>query len=230
MRPWSCIPIGLLAFLPFTAAAQLPLPLSLTPEPIPTIQSTTIVEALSNDSDYRSLIKLLQVAKLIPTLNKLNGATLFAPTNDAISRHAASNPLWEYALREDVVELRDNLHLHLRQELFYHLVNYTLTLLPTEQTPQKHDTLLYPRNTTEQPSQEPPPYPPWMPIPNGTLGTDPQRLRLSARDSALWAGVDSYGNNGVKIVKDHVNTSNGLVLGLDEVLEMPPDLGKLTCC
>ena len=123
-----------------------------------------------------------------------------------------------------------HLHLHLRQELFYHLVNYTLTLLPTEQTPQKHDTLLYPRNTTEQPSQEPPPYPPWMPIPNGTLGTDPQRLRLSARDSALWAGVDSYGNNGVKIVKDHVNTSNGLVLGLDEVLEMPPDLGKLTCC
>ncbi|TBU62070.1 FAS1 domain-containing protein [Dichomitus squalens] len=226
MRPWSCIPVGLLAFLPVTAAAA-QLPLTLTPEPIPTIESFTILDALNNDSDYRSLIKLLQVSKLIPTLNKLNEATLFAPTNDAISRHAASNSLWQHALREDTAELHDNLHLRLRQQLFYHLLNYTLPHLPTEQTPQQHNTSLYPRDTTEPPTREPPPNPPWMPIPNGTLGTDPQRLRLSARDSTLWAGVDSFGNGGAKIVKDSVNTSNGLLLGLDEVLEMPPDLATV---
>ncbi len=228
MRPWSSIPIGLLAFLPLVAPAQLPLPLPLTPEPVPAIQSFTLLEALYNDTDYVSLIKLIQRARLIPTFNRLNGSTFFAPTNDAISRYAASNELWELALRDDTLELQDNLQLRLRQQLFYHLLNYTLLLLPTEQTPQEHITLLYPRDTSEPPSREPPPSPPWVPIQNGTLGTDPQRLRLSARDAALWAGVDAFGNSGAKIVKDHVNTSNGLLLGLDSILEMPPDLGMLT--
>lgn len=228
MRLWSSIPIGLLALLPLVAPAQLPLPLPLTPEPAPTIQSFTLLDALSNDTDYLSLIKLLQRARLIPTLNHLDGCTFFAPTNDAISRYAASNKLWQSALRDDTQELHDNIQLQLRQQLFYHLLNYTLPLLPTEQTPQEHDTLLYPRDTAEPPSQEPPPSPPWMPVQNGTLGTDPQRLRLSARDAAIWAGVDAFGNNGAKIVKDHVNTSNGLLLGVDSVLEVPPDLGMRT--
>ena len=32
-----------------------------------------------------------------------------------------------------------------------------------------------------------------MPVQNGTLGTNPQRLRLAARDETLWAGVDAAG-------------------------------------
>ena len=64
-----------------------------------------------------------------------------------------------------------------------------------------------------------------MPVQNGTLGTDPQRLRLSARDEAFWVGTDAAGKGGVKIVKQHNATSNGVLFGLNRVLEMPPDLG-----
>ena len=221
MRPWSCIPIGLLAFLPLVAPAQLPLQ-----QPAPTTQSFTLLDALYKDPDYESLIKLLQRAKLIPTFNRLNGSTFFAPTNDAIKHHASLNFLWQEALNDDASELQDNLQIQLRQQLFYHLLNETLTDLPTEQTPQEYRTLLYPRETSEPPSQEPPPYPPWMPVQNGTLGTNPQRLRLAARDETLWAGVDAAGKDGVKVVKDTVEASNGLLLGLDRVMEMPPDLGE----
>ncbi|KAI0830735.1 hypothetical protein BC628DRAFT_1313124 [Trametes gibbosa] len=223
MRPLACIPLGLLALLPFVAPAQLPL----SHVPAPATQAFTLIEALSADPDYLSLLKLVQRAKLVPTLNRLNGSTFFAPTNDAISRHADSNPLWKYALDENAPELTDNLHLRLRQELFYHLFNYTLSVLPTEQTPQQYKTLLYPRDYTEPPTRAPPPFPPWMPIPNGTLGTEPQRLRLSYRDDAVWAGVDAFGNRGAKVVKDRVETSNGLLIGLDDVLEMPPDLATV---
>lgn len=221
MRPWSCIPIGLLALLPLVASAQVPVHL----QP-PTLQSNTLLDAIYNDSDYLSLIKLLQRAKLIPTFSKLKNATFFAPTNKAIERHSQSNLLWQQALDDDAIDLQDNLQIQLRQQLFYHLLNYTLTELPTEQTPQTLHTLLYPRDTTEPPSREPPPYPPWMPVQNGTLGTDSQRLRLSARDEALWVGVDSYGKGGVKIVKDSIETDNGILFGIDKVLEMPPDLGE----
>lgn len=49
--------------------------------------SSTLVDALSADPDYSSLLRLLQRADLILTLNKLNGSTLLAPTNDAIKQH-----------------------------------------------------------------------------------------------------------------------------------------------
>ncbi|CDO73195.1 hypothetical protein BN946_scf185007.g250 [Trametes cinnabarina] len=222
MRHWACLPLALLAFLPLAAPAQSPLHHS-----TPTTQSFTLLDALSADPDYVSLIALLQRAKLIPTLNKINSSTFFAPTNDAIKRHSSFNPLWSYASSEDAHVLADNLQLRLRQELFYHLLNYTLPIVPTEKTPQEHKTLLYPRDYTEPPSQEPPPYPPWMPYPNGTLGSEPQRLRLSYRDDAVWAGVDASGNGGAKVVKDQVQTANGLLLGLGEVLEMPPNLATV---
>ncbi|KAL6302150.1 FAS1 domain-containing protein [Sparassis latifolia] len=210
MRLWPAIPLALLALLPLASPSQLPLP-------VPSAQSTTLLDALSADPDYVSLIKLLQRAKLVPTLNRLNGSTLFAPTNDAI----AANSLWQTALDDP---LRDNLQENLRQQLFYHLLNYTLTILPTEKLPQEHKTLLYPHSPKEPPSSQPPPNPPWMPIPNGTLGDQPQRLRASHRDESMWVGVDFSGDGGARVVKDRVDTANGVLLGIDTVLEMPPDL------
>lgn len=183
-----------------------------------------MVDALGKDPDYESLLKLLMKAKLIPALNKLNGSTLFAPTNDAISRMAETNPIWRLAVHEPV-DLRDNIQAHLRQHLFYHLLNYTIPGLPTEQTPQVHKSLLYPRRPIQPPSRDPPPNPPWLPVPDGTLGGEPQRLRLSFRDNHTWVGVDSFGNGGVQVVKDTVNTTNGLLIGIGEVLELPADLG-----
>ncbi|KAL4242124.1 hypothetical protein ABKN59_001912 [Abortiporus biennis] len=194
----SSLPLSLFAFVSFVAAAQVPLSQQ------PTITSTNLVDALSADEDYTSLLRLLQTAKLIPTLNKLNGSTFFAPTNDAIKRHAASRPLWMDALREQS-ELRDNVQDKLRQELFYHLLNYTLEELPSSQTPKVLKTLHYPRIPVEPPSNEPPPYPPWLPTPGGSLG-------------------DSFGNGGAEIVKPLVNASNGLLFGIGNVLDVPQDL------
>ncbi|EMD42143.1 hypothetical protein CERSUDRAFT_147722 [Gelatoporia subvermispora B] len=222
MRSWTCYPLALLALLPLSAASQLPLQ-----HPSPHTLSFNLVDALGNDSDYSSLLVLLQHARLIPTLNRLNGSTFFAPTNDAVKHHATSNALWQAALSDSGIDLKDNIREQLRQELFYHLINYTIPVLPTEQTPQIHRTLLFPRTPIEPPSREPPPYPPWMPIPGGTLGGEPQRLRVAYRDETIWTGVDAAGNQGVKVVKEIVNASNGRLLGVGEWIESPPDIATV---
>ena len=120
MRLWGALPLSLLAFLPLAHSAQVVLQPGNA-----TVLSTNLVDALSADPDYTSLLRLLQQAKLIPTLNKLNGSTFFAPTNDAIKRHSAQNALWQAALQDDPLDLKDNIQEKLRQELFYHLLNET---------------------------------------------------------------------------------------------------------
>lgn len=187
--------------------------------------SHNIVDALGDDPDYTSLLSLLQRAKLIPTLNRLNATTLFAPTNDAIKRHAETNDIWRGVLENAAWVARDNVQEKLRQELFYHMLNYTLSSLPKHQDPDVLNTMHFPRKPIEPPSEDPPPYPPWMPIPGGTLGGEPQKLRASSRDATGWVGVDAFGNGGAEITKELVETSNGLLVGINEVLEVPPDLG-----
>ncbi|KAJ7654975.1 hypothetical protein DFH06DRAFT_1201215 [Mycena polygramma] len=159
------------------------------------ISSRTLVDALSDDPDYTSLITLLQRARLIPTLNRLNGSTFFAPTNDAIARHA----LWNAAATDDTFTFSDNIKEQLRQQLFYHLINYSLPAMPDAPHPQVLQTLHFPRSPLEPPSPAPPPSPPWMPIPGGSLGGAPQRLRVAARDQGAWVGVDAFGKGGVEI-------------------------------
>lgn len=216
MHLWHCFPLPLLALVPVAFTAQVPFSHNNV-----TVSSTNLIDALSSDPDYTSLLHLLQKAKLIPALNKITASTLFAPTNDAIERHKSTNSLWSAALADDGMPLRDNVQEALRQELFYHLLNETLSDLPSNQTPQVLKTLHYPR----QPTYEPPSASPWLPEPGGTLGGEPQRLRIAARDDEKWVGVDFVGNGGVEIVKPLVNTSNGLLLGVKDVLEVPPDLG-----
>ncbi|KAG5647591.1 hypothetical protein DXG03_008944 [Asterophora parasitica] len=188
--------------------------------------STTLVDALSVDPNYASLLRLLQRARLIPTLNRLNGSTLFAPTNDAIKHHLQHNQIWDSVMHDDNFVLNDNIQEQLRQQLFYHLLNYTVSALPTSQDPETHKTLLYPRMPVEPPLREPPPSPPWMPIPGGTLGGEPQRLRASGRDEATWVGVDTFGKGGAKTV-NITKAGNGVVVGISKVLEPPPDLAQV---
>ncbi|KAJ7630786.1 carnitine acyl carnitine carrier [Roridomyces roridus] len=187
------------------ALATLPLPAISTQT---TLFSPTLVDALSADPDYTSLLRLLQRARLIPTLNKLNGSTFFAPTNDAISR-------------------RHNIQEQLRQQLFYHLINYTLPDMPDPSRLQVLQTLHFPRTPLEPPSKEPPPSPPWMPIPGGSLGAKPQRLRIAERGQGAWVGVDAFGKGGVEVVKGVIDAGNGLLLGIDGVLEPPLDLAHV---
>jgi solute carrier family 25 carnitine/acylcarnitine transporter 20/29 len=193
--------------------------------PNSTISSTTLVDALSADPDYTSLLRLLQRARLIPTLNRLNGSTLFAPTNDAIKQHVLSSSLWCHALEGDDFVVNDNVQERLRQELLYHLLNYSLPALPSESDLQVHKTLLFPRTIAEPPSHEPPSLPPWIPVPGGTLGGEPQRLRVTSRRGGTWVGVDAFGKGGAEVVKDKVDAGNGVLVGISSVLDVPSDLG-----
>ena len=210
-----------------TLAAQIPLHSSSSGGL--TIASINLIDALSADPDYTSLLRLLQRARLIPTLNKLNGSTFFAPTNDAIERHRSRSALWHTALHDGIEPFKDNIQEQLRQELFYHLLNYTIPaqngLEVTEV--QVHKTLHFPKTLVEPPSDDPVPAPPWLPVPGGSLGGEPQRVRLASRgEDGAWVGVDTFGLGGVKMIKGYVNVSNGVLLGVDNVLPVPPDLGK----
>ncbi|KAG6862441.1 hypothetical protein C0995_011881 [Termitomyces sp. Mi166 len=196
--------------------------LSSPQHPLTNSLSTTLVDALSNNPNYTSLLRLLQRARLIPTLNKLNGSTLFAPTNDAVQHYLRENVLWHDAFHDDHLVLNDNVQEQLRQQLFYHLLNYTVSKLPTNRSTQTHKTLHYPRAPPDPPSRDPPPSPPWLPIPGGTLGGESQRLRVSGND----VGVDAFGKGGVKIV-DTSTAGNGVIYGISKVLEPPSDLGRI---
>lgn len=211
---------SLLALTPFVSTAQT------WWHSEPSVSSITLVDALSADPDFTSLLRLLQRARLIPTLNRLNGSTLFAPTNDAIKRHSSSNSLWHTALEGDQFAFNDNVQEKLRQELLYHLLNYSLPATPTENSLQIHKTLHFPRTAVEPPSHEPPPLPPWMPVPGGTLGGEPQRLRVASRDGSVWVGVDAFGKGGAEVVKGQVDAGNGVLLGISAVLDVPLDLGE----
>jgi solute carrier family 25 carnitine/acylcarnitine transporter 20/29 len=207
-------------------AAQIPL----APDS-PTPVSTTLVDVLSADPDYTSLLRLLQRARLIPTLNQLNNTIIFAPTNDAIKRRRERDSFWLAATSEDEAYTRnDNVQEVLRQELFYHMLDCTNSTcdLSSNSNPTVHRTLHYPRQSTEGPSQGPPSSPPWMPRPGGTLGGEPQRLRTHSRESELWAGVEASGDGGVKVVKDQQRAVNGAVVGIEDVLTVPSDLGRFS--
>jgi len=188
--------------------------------------SVTLVDVLNADPDYSSLLRLLQKARLIPTLNKLNGSTLFAPSNDAIERHSVTNLLWRNILDSQDNQVPDNIQEQLRQQLFYHLLNESLVGTPTDNNIQVLKTLLYPHKPHEAPSHEPPPYPPWMPNPSGSLGKDPQRLRIASHNQSPYVGTDTFGKGGAKIIKDAQNADNGVLFGISDVLEPPPDLGE----
>ena len=207
------IPLPLLAVLPYSLAS---LHSQSVFSPHGDALSETLVDELSKDPDYSTLLGLLQRARLIPTLNRLNGSTFFAPTNDAIQQHATLSRL--------VSLTGDNVNEQLRQELFYHLLNYTV-VLPEDHNILVTKTLHFPHGHSEPPCRDPPPSPPWLPIPGGSLGGEPQRLRVTTRKGQIYVGVDTFGKGGAHVSKGPVNASNGLLLGIDRILAVPPSLG-----
>ncbi|BGP15130.1 hypothetical protein JCM10213_006537 [Rhodosporidiobolus nylandii] len=114
-----------------------------------TPQATTLVDLLSASSEHQLLLAAFQRARLIPTLNRLNGSTLFAPTDDAIRRArdrerekgasgegGGDDGVWaaiadgaDHGLQHEEQGHkgeRDNLQLALRDTLLYHVLNITL--------------------------------------------------------------------------------------------------------
>jgi solute carrier family 25 carnitine/acylcarnitine transporter 20/29 len=218
MRLSPIIPLSLLALLPYSLATLHPQLAFHAQQDTVSRLSTTLVDKLSEDPDYTTLLRLLQRARLIPTLNRLSGGTLFAPTNDAIQRHPFLSRLSSLA--------GDNVNEQLRQELFYHLLNYTI-VLPKDNDILVTKTLHFPHDSPEPPSRDPPPSPPWLPVPGGSLGGEPQRLRVAARKGRVHVGVDAFGKGGAKVIKDSVDAGNGLLVGIDRILPTPPSLGVL---
>ena len=214
----ACLPLALLATVFPTHCIS-----SQAHWTTPSPTSLTLVDVLNADPDYSSLLRLLQKARLIPTLNRLNGSTLFAPTNDAIERHSMFNLFWRSVLDSQDNQVPDNIQERLRQQLFYHLLNDSLVETPTDKNIQVLKTLLYPRKPNEPPSHDPPP---WMPIPTGALGNEPQRLRIAAHDQSACVGTDTFGRGGATIVNGKKTADNGVVFGISEVLEPPLDLGE----
>lgn len=208
------------------------------------IASSTLVDVISADPDFSLFIRLLQRARLIPTLNKLQNATLFVPTNDAIRNGSDQNSreLLRFLNDEDEHKdtIGDNLRYRLRERLFYHMLNYSLALpLPNgckdEHANDLHPllsyetTLLFPTRHEEHGRPGHIPYP----SPEDTLlGGEGQKLVLTTQqtkeESFIRVGVDEFGKGGANILPSKGGKAkNGIVVAINGVLNPPKSLAHL---
>lgn len=130
--------LGALLWLPVLSAAA-------KPHPAPP-DTSHLVDILSASPDHQLLLAAFQRARLIPTLNRLNGSTLFAPTDEAIRRErdrekeralsgSAGASVWTPVVDwvdegQANSDEHDNLQLALRDTLLYHVLNFTLLAAP----------------------------------------------------------------------------------------------------
>lgn len=184
--------LAALLWLP-VALAAVHEPESSKPRPPPPPPDTThLVDLLSASPDHKLLLAAFQHARLIPTLNRLNGSTLFAPTDDAIRRERGDSIWAAVASLADNAPRgpeHDNLQLALRDTLLYHVLNYTIVPPPpsnssnsTRPEPHKplpldiptlHETLYYPSLA---------PYNKSFPAPPTLPGTEPNEPDPDAPD------------------------------------------------
>jgi len=184
--------------------------------------SVTVIDILSSSAEHTILLHLLQRCKLIPTLNLMQGVTLFAPTDDAwqawANQRTAADERYHDAesLLSQIItsdpssqsdDLADNILFETHQLLLYHMLNYTLPVAKHSSTAgisEQQDrwiagnvstetTLLFPSRARHPPSNIPPPHSPWSPLGGtGTLGGKGQKLRLG------YDFDESYGPNLVQ--------------------------------
>jgi uncharacterized surface protein with fasciclin (FAS1) repeats len=150
----------------------------------------------------------------------------------------------------------DNQNWALRQHLLYHMLNYTLQasaiIAGNSSNVTIETTLLFPLLEEPEHPPVPEPGPPWLPRGGeGLLGGHGQRLRLARAGSGAGGergkvGVDHFGEGGVTVWDGRGWNSgdetefmgaknvtgarwvrNGVVIGVDGVLEPPPSIGTL---
>lgn len=241
----------------------------LQPEPIQHLddtihtQATTIIDILSSSPNHSTFLRLLQRTKLIPTLNLIQGSSIFAPTDEAWSTwgEAQGLELRSFLSNDLQADVADNVLFGLRQHLLYHVLNYTLHDAAsyandsTKSYVTTETTLLFPNRPIMPPSpHKPPTGSPWLPQGgDGDLGGTGQqvRLRYMGGDPA-GVGCDARGEGGSEVWngwpvkrksgaappptdgeilssgKDGIvrHASNGVVIGIQRVLEPPPSLGE----
>ena len=223
------------ASLSGTTAAQ---QAALAPSPEFEVTSTNIVDVLSQDPELSLFIRLLQRARLIPTLNKIHDATVFAPTNEAVRNRSLADPVLAAALLDesaDQEELdgRDNLQYRLRERLFYHMLNYTS---PDLSFPDVQDsriayesTLLFPTTHEEHGRPGHVPYP----APEDTLlGGEGQKLSVlrepqdeESSDVVTRVGVDGGDGGGAAVIPGRGGRGrNGRVVVIDDLLHPPKSI------
>lgn len=219
-----------------TAAQQA----ALAPSPDLAVTSTNVVDVLSQDPELSLFIRLLQRARLIPTLNKIHDATVFAPTNEAVRNRSIADPVLAAALLEleesanqEELDGRDNLQYRLRERLFYHILNYTS---PDLSFPDVLDsriayesTLLFPTTHEEHGRPGHVPYP----APEDTLlGGEGQKLSLlretqedSGDDVVTRVGVGGGGAGGAAVIPGRGGRGrNGRVVVIDDLLHPPKSI------
>ena len=143
----------------------------------------------------------------------------------------------------------DNENWALRQHLLYHMLNYTLEPgdVANSSGVVTHTTLLFPLDSEPDHTPLPDPNATWIPQGGiGMLGGHGQRLRLSTGEGRK-VGVDWRGDGGVEVwdgsgwPKDDGNKTevsktrkkmkgakwvqNGVVVGLNGVMDPPPSIG-----
>lgn len=197
------------------------------------IASTNVVDLISQDGDLSLFMRLLQRARLVPTLNKLHNVTLFAPTNDALRNRSLSDPeLHAWLQGEDADstdDLQENLQYSLRERLFYHMLNYTGDLSfadPMYEGIAYESTLLFPTTHEEHGRPGHVPYP----APQDTLlGGEGQKLPVSCKDGKLVKlGVAQDASGGVSILPERGGRGrNGMVQVIDGVLEPPKSVAHI---
>lgn len=194
--------------------------------------ATTTIDVLSSSPDHSIFIHLLQRTKLIPTLNLITESTVFAPTDDAWRKwsdtdagHAVAPLIAKLSGGGPPPEsiLADNILFHLRQHLFYHVLNYTLeepqTLKPKDNDEQRslttETTLLYPAREINPPSPLPPPKSPWLPQDGtGSLGGQGQRLWVAFNASGpIVVGCGPDGADGAVVWTDWYDEPRDMAQG-----------------
>lgn len=240
-RATKMLVLGVCAALlaPLTAgAAQLPMtpPASSVSKSAGTVDetTTTLVDLLSEDGDLSLFIRLLQRARLIPTLNLLKNATLFAPTNDAVSSESwmldmlpdLDTPLDGPILQGNESDPHDNLNYRLRERLFYHMLNYSWTppelASPDEEANKGYTspvncyetTLLFPTKHEDHGRPGHVPYP----EPEDTLlGGEGQKLAIATeggKTSSSLFGAQQDGQTGpvVRVGVDELGEGGASIL------------------
>lgn len=145
-----------------------------------------------------------------------------------------------------------NVNAVLRQQLLYHMVNYTL---PYQFSPDgrinsssENDRLSSGKvemlSTLHRPSRRllheptrpgPIPHPPSTPPhpgaedDGGLLAAEGQKMRIATqgKEGDVWVGTDATGSGSVKIVGADASSSTGLLLSIDGIVDIPPSLANL---
>ncbi|PLW37192.1 hypothetical protein PCANC_24076, partial [Puccinia coronata f. sp. avenae] len=167
-------------------------------------QTTTLIDLLSASADHSRLLHLIQITQLVPVINALPTATLFAPTNSSLEETLK-------AQQDTTQQQQDNVQLQLRQTLLYHLLNFTLPLNQTspKETPEPLDTLLFPKPTH------------LLNLNNINNNNNNNKQLLLGHQAQKLAGLPSRHQN-----RSSQQATNGILVPIQSILTPPPLLKK----